>query len=126
MYGRSQKHRLIPLPLALLAAVAMAAADVVSDVLRECCWSARRRYTPGPTNLRPLAAAVSSLVKTAAEAGRVYGHVKVGRPLHMLTKFDWFCGYEPAYVVAQQRMAAVKCVLCVAAGVAAGYSGACL
>lgn len=99
----------------------MVVADVVSDMLRECCLPARRRYTPGPARLRPQAAALSTMVKAAAEAGRIYGHYKVGRPLHLLTRFDWFCGYEPSYVKAQQRMAAFKCGLCVAAGVAAWW-----
>lgn len=108
---------------AALAIVAMATLDVVSDVLRECCSRKRRRYTPGPSELRPWAAALSTGIKAAAEAGRVYGHIKVGRPLHVLVRFDWFCGYEPAYVRAQQRMAAFKCALCVVGGVVGWWMG---
>lgn len=112
-------NRVISLPVALLAMTCMVVLDVASDVLRECCVRGRRRYTPGPSSLRPWAAMASTIIRSAAEAGRIYGHVKVGRPLHVLTRFDWFCGYEPSYVRAQQRMAAFKCTLCLLAGVVA-------
>jgi hypothetical protein len=101
------------------AAAAVKLADVVLDVARNCCHPARLRQHPcSSLSLRILASALSCLIKTASEAGRLVCQVQLGRAWALGHRFDWFCGMEAAVVAGERRRALARC--CCYAGVAAG------
>lgn len=89
------------------AALAVKASDMALDVARNCLHPARRRQQPcDSVPLRVVASAVSSVIKTASEAGRLACQVRLGRPWAVGHRFDWFCGMDAAVVVGEGRRAA--------------------
>ncbi|KAL4431746.1 hypothetical protein ABPG77_002962 [Micractinium sp. CCAP 211/92] len=95
---------------------AVLAADLILCILRNCCLASRHQQHPCVWWLRPLAAAEAFVIATlASEGGRLVGHLKRGSWASLCSSFDWFCGSQPTVVVGEQRRAALRASICLAA-----------
>lgn len=101
----------------LLATAAVLLAEMCCDVIRLCCLESARHPHIGGLG-RVLAAAESSVVILALEAGRLVGHLRRGALLrHLGSRFDWHCGRhgDDVSIAYEQRRYALRSVAYVCA-----------